>query len=151
MASEYGYEDDFGGRILWGRVGFYAGTLLFAFLLGTCTGGDGVSSDELAAKNDQIQELAAENEQLRQTVAALSAGQATVPSPSPGATDTATSAPDGATQTYVVKSGDTLRSIAQQFYGDPNKFPLISDANAIDQNNQLRVGQELRIPPDPGT
>ncbi|HWH32045.1 MAG TPA: LysM domain-containing protein, partial [Egibacteraceae bacterium] len=49
--------------------------------------------------------------------------------------------------TYTVKSGDTLISIAQDVYGDGTKFNLIADANGIDKNNKLRVGQELQIPP----
>jgi nucleoid-associated protein YgaU len=50
-------------------------------------------------------------------------------------------------QTYVVRPGDTLFSIAQEVYGDGQKFDLIAQANGIDQNNKLRVGQELVIPP----
>lgn len=45
-------------------------------------------------------------------------------------------------KTYKVKSGDTLRGIAQQFYNDPAKYTLIAEANEI----LIKDGQELQIP-----
>jgi len=30
---------------------------------------------------------------------------------------------------YLIKAGDTLSAIAQQFYGDANKYPKIFEAN----------------------
>ncbi|HWB72286.1 MAG TPA: LysM domain-containing protein, partial [Egibacteraceae bacterium] len=42
--------------------------------------------------------------------------------------------------------GDTLISIAEDVYGDRGKWRLIAEANGIDDNNRLRVGQRLRIP-----
>jgi nucleoid-associated protein YgaU len=49
---------------------------------------------------------------------------------------------------YTVVAGDTLRSIAQQFYGDENQWPRIFDENRdqIDDPNVISVGQVLRIP-----
>jgi nucleoid-associated protein YgaU len=49
---------------------------------------------------------------------------------------------------YTVKAGDTLRSIAQQFYGDENQWPRIFDENRdqIDDPNVISVGQVLLIP-----
>lgn len=47
--------------------------------------------------------------------------------------------------TYVVESGDTLFSIAEQLYGDGNRWPEIAEANDIDETG-IRVGQELVIP-----
>jgi nucleoid-associated protein YgaU len=153
MENEYEY-DDYGGRVLWGRIAFYGVSLLLFFFLGTqCGDGDAA---ELDAAVDQIATLSEEKEELRQQLEAVLAGQATPPPgvASPAATDAASpgaeteAAGDGESQTYTVVSGDTLRSIAQQFYGDPSKFPLIAEANGIDQNNRLRVDQELRIPPE---
>src|SRR5918993_3387293 len=40
----------------------------------------------------------------------------------------ATAVDDG-TQYYVIKSGDNLSGIAKQFYGDPNRYQKIFDAN----------------------
>ncbi|MFG0315793.1 MAG: LysM peptidoglycan-binding domain-containing protein [Planctomycetota bacterium JB042] len=49
---------------------------------------------------------------------------------------------------YVVKSGDTLSSIARQFYGAPTQWRRIADANpaAIPNPDRLKVGVEIEIP-----
>jgi nucleoid-associated protein YgaU len=70
-----------------------------------------------------------------------------VASPS-AAQPTATPAPGGSTE-YVVQPGDTLRSIAQQEYGDAEMWPRIYDANrdAIGSDpDALKAGTTLRIP-----
>lgn len=48
---------------------------------------------------------------------------------------------------YVVQEGDTLRSIAEQFYGERDKSNLILQANnnQISNPNQIFEGQVLRI------
>lgn len=51
---------------------------------------------------------------------------------------------------YVVKSGDTLGKIAQEFYGDPSKYMLIVNANNLSNPNNISVGQKLIIPQQPG-
>lgn len=52
-------------------------------------------------------------------------------------------------QYYLIKSGDTLSAIAQQFYKDPNKYPKIFEANreVIKDPNLIFPGQKIRIPP----
>ncbi len=47
---------------------------------------------------------------------------------------------------YTVKSGDTLGTIAKQFYGSASKYLTIAEANGIDNPNIIRVGQELELP-----
>ena len=49
---------------------------------------------------------------------------------------------------YTVKSGDTLSSIAQEFYGDQARFRTIFQANrnVLDDPDEIFPGQELRIP-----
>lgn len=47
---------------------------------------------------------------------------------------------------YIVQSGDTLSTIAQQFYGISSKYLLIARANGLRNANVLRVGMELVIP-----
>jgi len=49
---------------------------------------------------------------------------------------------------YTVEPGDTLRSIAQRFYGDENQWERIFNANRdqIDDPDTLFPGQVLRIP-----
>ncbi|MES2635529.1 MAG: LysM peptidoglycan-binding domain-containing protein [Pseudomonadota bacterium] len=47
---------------------------------------------------------------------------------------------------YVVRSGETLRSIAQQAYGDSRRWFQIADANGIQGDSDLRVGLTLNLP-----
>ena len=51
-------------------------------------------------------------------------------------------------QRYVVKSGDTLRKIAQRHYGDEMKWPKIRDANRekLPDPDKIHPGMELVIP-----
>lgn len=65
----------------------------------------------------------------------------------PGTTP-APAAPAVQQQTYVVKAGDTLSSIAKQYYQDPNKYQQIFDANkdVLKNPNQIKAGQSLKIP-----
>jgi len=50
---------------------------------------------------------------------------------------------------YTVVKGDNLSKIAKQFYGDPNKYPKIFDANKpmLTHPDKIYPGQLLRIPP----
>jgi nucleoid-associated protein YgaU len=49
---------------------------------------------------------------------------------------------------YTVASGDSLSAIAQQWYGDPNLWPRIFEANRnqITNPNLIFPGQVLRVP-----
>lgn len=51
---------------------------------------------------------------------------------------------------YIIKKGDTLSAIAKQFYGKPNDYPKIFDANreVIKDPNLIFPGQKIRIPLD---
>jgi len=50
---------------------------------------------------------------------------------------------------YIVRKGDTLSKISKNFYGTPNRWQTIYDANRnrIPNMNNLRVGTVLIIPP----
>jgi 5'-nucleotidase len=71
----------------------------------------------------------------------------------PGAADseTAGSARAGQTsiQTYTMKAGDTLYTLAQRFYGDPKLWTRIAEANRdkITDVSRIPVGTVLIIPP----
>ena len=49
---------------------------------------------------------------------------------------------------YTVKSGDTLSKISKQFFGSPNDYMKIFDANRdqLTDPDKIKVGQELKIP-----
>jgi nucleoid-associated protein YgaU len=51
-------------------------------------------------------------------------------------------------RTYKVKSGDTLSKISKEFYGSPNGYMKIFEANRDQLTNpdKIQVGQELKIP-----
>lgn len=47
---------------------------------------------------------------------------------------------------YIVKSGDTLSSIAREFYQDSKKHLMISKANNDIKSSDLKVGMKLLVP-----
>ncbi len=51
-------------------------------------------------------------------------------------------------RTYVVKAGDSLSTIAEELLGDAGRWKEIFEANEdeIDDPNQIKPGQELKIP-----
>ncbi|MFO1206818.1 MAG: peptidoglycan-binding protein LysM [Burkholderiales bacterium] len=54
-------------------------------------------------------------------------------------------------QYYEVQKGDTLSKISKQYYGDPNKYNAIFEANKpmLSHPDKIYPGQKLRIPPQP--
>ena len=57
------------------------------------------------------------------------------------------SAPEA--QYYTVVKGDNLSKISKQYYGDPNKYTKIFEANKpmLSNPDKIYPGQVLRIPP----
>lgn len=47
---------------------------------------------------------------------------------------------------YVVKSGDNLSNISKLFYGNPNQYTKIAEANQISNPDRIQTGQQLKIP-----
>jgi nucleoid-associated protein YgaU len=76
---------------------------------------------------------------------------ASSPAPTRAATVVAAASPaPGPAAEYVVHPGDTLRSIAQQQYGDAEQWPKIYDANRDvigSDPDALKAGTTLHIPP----
>jgi LysM repeat protein len=65
----------------------------------------------------------------------------------PAVEEAAASEPEpAAARTYTVESGDTLWAIAEQFYGDGNKYQTIADASGISNPDLIQPGQVLTIP-----
>ena len=46
---------------------------------------------------------------------------------------------------YVVKEGDTLRSISENYYGNASKERSIADLNFIEKSSAVRVGEEIIV------
>jgi nucleoid-associated protein YgaU len=137
-------------RILWGRVTVLLLALGLAFFLGRTTGSVGASP----ARIDELEaDLAQANQNIAELEARLAEPETTAPveeSPAPNAGGQATGGQgenEGRSRTYIVKPGDTLRDLAVRFYGDVDLARLIADANGIEDTSQLRIGEELEIPP----
>lgn len=47
---------------------------------------------------------------------------------------------------YTVKAGDTLGTIARQFYGDSRRYMEIALYNQLADPNRIYIGQRLQIP-----
>jgi nucleoid-associated protein YgaU len=58
--------------------------------------------------------------------------------------------PEPESQWYVVMSGDNLSKISKQYYGTPNKYTQIFEANKpmLTHPDKIYPGQVLRIPPE---
>ena len=52
----------------------------------------------------------------------------------------------GADQKYTVASGDNLSRISKLFYGSPNKYQKIVQANQIADPDRIKVGETITIP-----
>lgn len=47
---------------------------------------------------------------------------------------------------YTIRKGDTLRKIANRFYGDPGVWRQIAKANGIKNPDKLKVGRKIKLP-----
>jgi nucleoid-associated protein YgaU len=52
----------------------------------------------------------------------------------------------GSETMYVVKSGENLSNISKSFYGSPNEYTKIAQANNISNPDKIQPGQKLKIP-----
>ncbi|MDQ3752770.1 MAG: LysM peptidoglycan-binding domain-containing protein [Actinomycetota bacterium] len=165
-------------KVLWGRVAALATTLVVAYLIGWATGPRGVPAEELqgaetelAAAQGRIDELETRLEETTSPESsrpvlrpdAQDADEADRPqaqNPSDGndagrdaaegpATTQAPEAGPASGRTYVVRDGDSLNTIAIDFYGDASLVNLIAKANNITARGQIQAGQRLELPPKP--
>jgi tetratricopeptide (TPR) repeat protein len=54
------------------------------------------------------------------------------------------------TVNHAVRAGDTLASLAQQYYGDSARAEVIADVNNLGLNARLAAGRTIKIPEIPG-
>jgi nucleoid-associated protein YgaU len=52
----------------------------------------------------------------------------------------------GADQPYTIQAGDNLSQVSKLFYGSPNKYQNIAQANNIADPDKIRAGQSITIP-----
>lgn len=171
MDFDYDEGDEFGGRILWYRVGLAVFLALLIFLLGRCTAsGSDVSEEDfqtavterasaeeaLSDRNSTIAALQQELQNVRNDAAGGDGGTVQADGATPGPTGSEAPAapidaptdPDG-NRIYEVQEGDTLSTIAENVYNDPRAFGIIAQANNLSGSSPLQVGQRLIIPPNP--
>jgi 5'-nucleotidase / UDP-sugar diphosphatase len=124
---------------------FSAGTVLSLIVLSGCGGTAAQQpTPTTAAAAPTVAAAAPAASPQRPPLAAPSASPA-VSAPTPAAAGSAE--PE---QTYEVKAGDTLLSIAEEVYGDATKWRRIYDANKDligPDPDKLKLEQKLKIPP----
>jgi nucleoid-associated protein YgaU len=156
-----GYDWDFNeepdGRtmpnILWGRVAVLGAALILAFLLGRLTAGGGdVSQEDFDQVRAERDDARAQVEELQ---AALNEAQQATPTPNATPTTDGTGEggegeeqPAGEVETYTIQSGDTLRTIAEDQYGDASLADALADFNDIIDPSAINTGDEIEIPPE---
>ena len=114
---------------------------------------------EKASRAEAEQAAAKLRDQLHAIARALTTAGLSLDKFAPGAESTArletneprlrSSARAKAGLKHVVKDGDTLEKIAERYYGDPDKWRVISEANRgrLRLDGTLEPGMELDIPP----
>ena len=133
-----------GPRLLWGRILALLVALVLVFFLGRATVSAGSSDQEVQDLREQVAELESQLDTLRSQ-------QATEASEEPASAAPSESAAGGEAEAeiYTVKPGDTLNTIAEDVYGDVGLGDELGEANGITDPEELRVGDELEIPPEP--
>ena len=73
---------------------------------------------------------------------------ADIQAPQAAAATVGGSTPATSARTYTVQAGDSLSKISKQFYGDPNQYMKIVQANSeqISDPDKIRPGMKLNIP-----
>jgi nucleoid-associated protein YgaU len=143
---EWDYEDDRSSRpkVLWGRIVILAIVLILAYLLGRSTAPEGIPQGTLEQARAESAQLEEENQSLANQVEELEAAQE---SPGPTTTTAAGGTDEtGEVDTYTVRRGDTLTSIAEDVCEDPTLDNAIGELNDISDPEQLSVGTDIQIP-----
>ncbi|UFN48606.1 LysM and BON domain-containing protein [Roseomonas sp. OT10] len=123
------------------EIGVEGGTVT---LRGTAPAGDVREKIVLAVGN--VQGISKVDDQL---AAPAGAAPEAAPAAAPAAgAPTGEQGPAGSAF-YTVKKGDTLSAISKSYYGDPNKYQQIFEANRpmLEHPDKIYPGQVLRIPP----
>lgn len=120
-------------------------------LAAALAGAGGSIAQTLTTLEKENADLKARVRQLQTELRKQSPGSALLAyTPTAGGT-TPTTVPSNTARarTYTVKRGDNLSKIAEEVYGDKNKWQKIYDANrvALGGSEKVRVGLVLTIPP----
>jgi hypothetical protein len=164
---DWDYEPEDHGRnlpnILWGRVAVLGAVVLLAFLFGRMTsGGGGVSQERYDAARSELRDARGTITDLEADLEEAQAAPADTDPNADAGDDTGGGDQGGnegeddtgggvaaESEVYVVEGGDTLTTIAEDFYKDAGLSDFIAEANDITDPTQLSVGSEIIIPPKP--
>lgn len=97
---------------------------------------------ETATKNEQISETNTAGQEVNQSNTKQESETTTVPEDN-GAS---VSVPNTNYETYIVKAGETLYSIAVAKYGTADKIEEIMELNKMDNENYVMEGQKILLP-----
>jgi nucleoid-associated protein YgaU len=145
-------------NIIWGRVAVLGAVVLLAFLIGRMTaGGGGVPEERLTSARSDLRDARAQVTDLQGQVEGLEKDLAAAQNPDttedPNADDDTEGGGEGEDtptgEEYVIKAGDTLNTIAIEFYGDAEHADYIAVVNDIVDESAINAGDTITIPPEP--
>jgi nucleoid-associated protein YgaU len=144
-------------NIIWGRVAVLGAVVLLAFLIGRMTaGGGGVPEDRLTSARSDLRDARAQVTDLQTQVQDLEDQLAAQEPPADAGEEEGQGGEGGgegeeapAGEEYTIKAGDTLNTIAIEFYGDAENADYIAVANDIADPSAINVGDTIIIPPEP--
>jgi nucleoid-associated protein YgaU len=141
-------------HVFWGRLAVLLLALLLAFAFGRITAPEGIAPETVDRLRAEVSDLRAGTERLEDELATAQAEAQSPPDEQPQesepqAEDQGQGEATAGEETYVVKAGDTLGSIAQRFYEDAAFADVIAEANGLSDPSLLRPGTELVIPKRP--
>lgn len=113
-----------------------------------CGGGGAAAPTPTVLPSTAVSAVPAPSPQRPPLASPVASPAPAISSASPTAASASADASAG--DTYEVQSGDTLLTIAEQFYGDASQWRRIYDANkdAIGSDpDKLKIGMKLKIPP----
>jgi len=106
-----------------------------------------VLEKRVAEAQDEYRALLKRNEELEYRAAEKAAGLVGKPKPAPVRKIRKAAPPPAWPKRHVVKAGETLRTMAKEYYGDPNQWERIYDANREKVERGLPAeGATLLIP-----
>lgn len=148
-----------GLRVFWGRLVALAFAIGLSFVAGWLVAPRNVDTARLRGLEAEVADARARIGDLESAAAETDAppgtgfGTEARETPGPQAEDDGPvedeTSEEVPVETYVVKPGDTLQGIAQQFYEDPGLDDVIAEANGLENPALIHSGLELRIPERP--
>ncbi|MBW7454134.1 LysM peptidoglycan-binding domain-containing protein, partial [Paenibacillus sepulcri] len=94
-------------------------------------------------------DLIAKNNKLEKTEELKAGSSLIIPALAVKTPTGADNSKDEAAKEHIVQKGDTLSNIARKYYGSDKYIKLIAEYNQLADNDDVKVGDVLKIPPAP--